>query len=104
MAEKYIIKTDVTNHLQEIQKDKFVNSDYKKFAWGMEIFIDTLPTADVEPVVHAKWVFDEDSSSEEEKCYRCSNCKAILEEDYKWRVHNYCYHCGAKMGGEENNV
>lgn len=61
--------------------------------------VNDVPYADVQPVVHAKWFLDEDSSSEEEKCYRCSNCKAVLEEDYKWHVHNYCYHCGAKMDG-----
>ena len=59
--------------------------------------IDNAPTEDVQPVVHGKWFLDRDSSSEEEKCYRCSNCKAVLEEDYKWHNHNYCYHCGAKM-------
>ena len=63
--------------------------------------IDNAPTEDVQPVVHAKWFLDGNSSSEEEKCYRCSNCKAVLEEDYKWHNHNYCYHCGAKMDEKE---
>ena len=63
--------------------------------------IDHMTTEDVQPVVHAKWFLDGDSSSEEEKCYRCSNCKAVLEEDYKWHNHNYCYHCGAKMDKKE---
>ena len=63
--------------------------------------VNDVPTADVQPVKHGKWILDEDSSSEEEKCYRCSNCKAILEEDYKWHNHNYCYHCGAKMDKKE---
>lgn len=67
---------------------------------GADIFNDA-PTEDVQPVVHAKWFLDGNSSSEEEKCYRCSNCKAVLEEDYKWRNHNYCYHCGARMDKKE---
>ena len=98
MAEKYITKADVTNHLQEIQKDKFVNSDYKKFAWGMEIFIDTLPAADVEPVTHAEWEYDGADR-------RCSNCGAIVEED-EWFNHNwyYCYHCGAKMEEYKSDI
>ena len=62
--------------------------------------VNDVPTADVQPVKHGKWILDEDSSSEEEKCYRCSNCKAILEEDYKWHNHNYCYNCGARMDKE----
>lgn len=56
---------------------------------------------DVLPVIHAKWKPDEESSVEK-PCYRCSNCGAVLEEDYKWHNHNFCYHCGAKMDGEEN--
>ena len=63
--------------------------------------VNDVPTADVQTVKHGKWILDEDSSSEEEKCYRCSNCKAILEEDYKWHNHNYCYNCGARMDKEE---
>lgn len=57
---------------------------------------DTLPSADVEPVTHAEWEYDGADR-------RCSNCGAIVEED-EWFNHNwyYCYHCGAKMGGEEN--
>lgn len=57
---------------------------------------DTLPAADVEPVTHAEWEYDGADR-------RCSNCGAIVEED-EWFNHNwyYCYHCGAKMGGEEN--
>ena len=57
---------------------------------------DTLPSADVEPVTHAEWEYDGADR-------RCSNCGAIVEED-EWFNHNwyYCYHCGARMGGEEN--
>ena len=62
--------------------------------------VNDVPTADVQTVKHGKWILDEDSSSEEEKCYRCSNCKAILEEDYKWHNHNYCYNCGTRMDKE----
>lgn len=56
---------------------------------------------DVLPVIHAKWEPDEESSVEK-PCYRCSNCGAVLEEDYNWHNHNFCYHCGARMDGEEN--
>ena len=57
---------------------------------------DTLPSAGVEPVTHAEWEYDGADR-------RCSNCGAIVEED-EWFNHNwyYCYHCGARMGGEEN--
>ena len=92
MTEKYITKTDVTNHLQEIQKDKFVNSDYKKFAWGMEIFIDTLPTADVEPVRRGHWVINSDGYYPQ-----CSEC---MKEPQGRVMTDWCPNCGAKMRGE----
>ena len=93
MAEKYITKTDVTNHLQEIQKDKFVNSDYKKFAWGMEIFIDTLPAADVESVKHGCWIINSDGYYPQ-----CSEC---MKEPQGKVMTDWCPNCGAKMDGGE---
>lgn len=48
---------------------------------------------DVQPVIHAKWMDRKDYHS-------CSNCGAVLEEDYKWHYHAYCYHCGARMNAE----
>lgn len=42
------------------------------------------------PAVRATWLNEIDY-------HKCSNCGAILEEDFYWRCHNYCYHCGAQM-------
>lgn len=92
-----------------IDAEKLINEskldEFGCFDWSEVLAVITdeklAPTEDVQPVVHAKWFLDGDSSSEEEKCYRCSNCKAVLEEDYKWHNHNYCYHCGAKMDKKE---
>lgn len=55
--------------------------------------IEKLETEDVVPVIHAKWMDRKDYHS-------CSNCGAVLEEDYKWHYHAYCYHCGARMNAE----
>lgn len=57
--------------------------------------ISRMPTVEAKPIIHAKWKFDGD-------CYRCSNCGAALEEDYKWHNHNFCYNCGVRMDGNEN--
>ena len=52
-----------------------------------------LPTADVAPVRHGRWI-------EQEKytfgvMYDCSICdNRILDNGYSW---NYCPNCGAKM-------
>ena len=54
-----------------------------------------LPTADVAPVVHGRWI-------EKDKytfgvMYDCSICgDRILDNGHSW---NYCPNCGAKMNG-----
>lgn len=59
--------------------------------------ISNMPIVEANSDIHAKWEPDEESSVEK-PCYRCSNCGAVLEEDYNWHNHNFCYHCGSKMG------
>ena len=104
----------LTEELKEWLKDKELHRGLgtAEEIWCADAEIDVLktiiddisstPTVNVKPIIHAKWELDEDSSSLEKPCYRCSNCGAVLEEDYKWHNHNFCYNCGAKMGGEEN--
>ena len=56
------------------------------------------PTADVEPVIHAHWIEQEDGNID--TYYTCSACK----EDFDLiagtpceNLYNYCPNCGAKM-------
>ena len=55
--------------------------------------VEEIPTADVAPVVHGRWI-------EQEKytfgvMYDCSICNnRILDNGHSW---NYCPNCGAKM-------
>ena len=53
-----------------------------------------LPTADVEPVVHAYWMFVNGHLA---PMFRCSNCRNIAFNS------TYCPYCGAKMDGVTNN-
>ena len=52
--------------------------------------IDDVPTADVQPVRHGRWLYDEGD-------FDCSECDGIVER----RVYNYCPWCGAKMDGDK---
>ena len=58
-----------------------------------------IPTADVAPVVHGRWI-------EKEKytfgiMYDCSLCEdRILDNGHPWK---YCPNCGAKMDGGDDN-
>ena len=102
MAEKeYIRKVEVVNHLQKIQKDKFTDSDYKKFVWAMEIFIDGLPTADVQPIRHGHWVSEYDCGYITPHCSECGEIALTKEEtSYDYVYSSYCPRCGAKMRTE----
>ncbi len=68
--------------------------------------LDGLPAADVAPVVHGKWVWHE-----EEFEYECSACHCRFDYnhtfelfDHGFQYADYCPHCGAIMGGGDNDA
>ena len=62
--------------------------------------IDDMPAADVQPVIHAKWVlFDKDCVG---RAFYCSNCRKVTTtDDYEDtpldREEYFCMRCGADM-------
>ena len=62
--------------------------------------IESVPAADVVPVVHGKWEVIHVKNHWDKA--RCSACKQVFES-YEWGS-NYCPVCGAKMDGGANNV
>lgn len=58
--------------------------------------IDAMPSADVAPVVHARWInwgiYNDDGNGE----YTCSCCGHNDKHSPNIRV-PYCWYCGAKM-------
>lgn len=73
-------------------------SDREKYdAWDEIIdALENIPSADVVPVVHARWVsFLDGDHIMPERYYRCSRCGRVES-----RRQPYC-HCGAKMDGKE---
>ena len=67
--------------------------------------IQTMPAADLQPVIHAKWVlFDKDCVG---RAFYCSNCRKVTTtDDYEDtpldREEYFCMRCGADMRGENN--
>ena len=53
------------------------------------------PTADVAPVVHGKWIREDNSFG-----WVCSRCGSGVNADPEG-IDLYCYHCGAKMDEKE---
>lgn len=75
-----------------------------KHAWakGLEPsqYIETLPAADVAPVVHTRWAH----LGGDEWC--CSACGFVITTEGSWDkpTKKYCEDCGAKMDGGDENV
>ena len=68
--------------------------------------IESVPDADVVPVVHGEWVRPHWKNSI--FCYYCSVCgNEVMHQEYRWRdkkIYPICPWCGAKMdGGAINN-
>ena len=53
------------------------------------------PAANVAPVVHGRWIFNDDWWE-----FRCTNCHKSIGNIEKYK---YCPHCGARMDGTEDN-
>ena len=67
--------------------------------------INSIPDADVAPVVHARWIRPHWRNSN--YCCDCSECGGeAMHRDYQWDkngIYPICPNCGAKMdGGAEN--
>lgn len=58
---------------------------------GILLLLDTIPTADVKPVVHGHWIVRRGNYNEE---FECSKCRHISKDGG-----NYCSNCGARMEG-----
>lgn len=70
---------------------------YSEIAYLLPEDVESIPTADVEPVRHGRWIATNDENKK-----RCSECDIIhLIAQYPHGKANYCPNCGAKMDGDE---
>lgn len=63
--------------------------------------IDDVPTADVEPVRHGRWIEHPDDIFPLESTIECSVCGE--QENVDIHNDNFCPNCGAKMDGGVND-
>lgn len=68
--------------------------------------INSIPAADVAPVVHARWIHSRyDDCSEQFELVKCSQCNhEAYAMAFYVRGGNYCPACGAKMDGGADNA
>lgn len=112
MAE-YIKRDAAIREIEQINPvDYGAMWDYEAHHWAGECLrdckeaIDSIPAADVAPVVHGRW----DDSGRYTfpgggTAVRCTECGcALTESEYHLNNWNYCPVCGAKMDGGNENV
>ena len=62
--------------------------------------VDAMPTLDVAPVVHGRWMHEE--TEDGFHTWRCSRCGRGMSDNPEG-IDLYCYHCGARMDGGDKN-
>lgn len=78
---------------REAAKEALLGWDYDPSDEDVEYAIDHIPSADVVPVKHGRWVQMKRYKSE----FVCSECGDLWLDEKS----NYCPNCGARMDGEE---
>lgn len=97
-----ISRQAVLDALAQTAREKFNLSDeFNHYLAGLmdgEMAIQKLPSAEVEPVKHGRWI---DPAAE--NCYRCSVCEEYTTMEVPRLLYHYCPNCGARMseGSEE---
>lgn len=64
---------------------------------GIKAWLEAMPTDDVQPVKHGRWIWDDEG-------YHCSECFFHAYDnslEIMQGIWSYCPHCGAKMDGAE---
>ena len=99
MSEEYIRKVDASDWLKQYGQD-VLHGKYKFSLMYIWKNIIDLPSADVVPVVHGKWM--KEDRGHVEYCAVCDQCGF----DWMWSDRGYfkfCPNCGARMdGGKED--
>lgn len=74
----------------------FFLDDYFNAGWNACLNnIEAIPAADVVPVRHGRWIYNEKSMA---VCSICGNTVAFVSNpNSKWEFGHYCPNCGALM-------
>ena len=87
----------IAKYVDEMSKHPSTkDNEYYDALMDAEDAIDDLPSADVAPVRHGRWVVID---AEEPRRYGCSECKRL-----SWNLENYCANCGARMDEENKDA
>ena len=91
---EYIRKADVIDDLHTQLMYRMGSDDMKR---RLDDWVKTLPSADVAPVVHSRWIKTADGA----ECENCGREAVYQIVDDHWEYEPWCPHCGTKMDREE---
>lgn len=87
--DEYIKKQDTIDLIMSQPADAHYPS------WYVDL-VNKIPTADVAPVVHGKWI---ESANFDAGFWVCSKCRFVSKAIAAHKLYGYCPNCGAKMDG-----
>ena len=102
--DEYISREELRKHLKECYDDKLFDADMKKAVIGIDIYVENMPTADVQPVKHGRWIWVKnfrDCEGDIYSQYKCSCCDFGVGGVYSVEdLTHFCGNCGAIMDGD----
>lgn len=110
---EYVKRDDALRALEQINPvDYGAMWDYEAHHYAGECLrdckeaIDSIPAADVAPVMYARWIRPHWKNSN--YCCDCSECGGeAMHRDYQWDkngIYPICPNCGAKMDGGDGDA
>lgn len=92
--------------------DAYEEEQRRPGPWRFETLINSVPAANVAPVVHAEWVYDKNATDWGIGGYICSHCKNKnnnlpcnrVKSALMFSGARYCPNCGAKMDGGQHET
>lgn len=101
---EYIEREAAFDAITDIAGKTSTRSAYEA-VWKSARTLKKIPTADVVPVVHGKWIRPHWKNSD--YCCDCSECDGeAMHREYQWNkkgIYPICPNCGAKMDGGADN-
>lgn len=93
---KYIEREEVIRVCSRLRDKNLENYDMAfSLNWALQR-IARIPVADVAPVVHGEWIWEEPNSANRFRgCFLCNKCFETM-----YTKKNFCPNCGADMGSD----
>lgn len=96
---EFIERETLLKYLKECATNELFDSDMARAVIGISVYVEMMPTADVQPVKRGKW----------HECYTdshhysgiCSACGKASIKNLNEKPYDYCPRCGADMREKE---